>query len=319
MRILIYGAGVIGSIFAGKLAASGEDVTVLARGKRLEELRQNGIVLTLPGVNKNEIIPVKVIDHLTSDDLYDYVIVVMQRTQVDSVLPILSQNRSENIVFIVNTAAGYDKWAQAVGSERLMLGFPSAGGERVGGKVVYFIGKRLMRVFQTTTFGEYNGKKTERVNWLIKTFRRAGIPSVFCDDMDAWQKTHVAMVTSIGNALYQFECDNYRLAQSYDNVCFMIRGIKEGFSVLRKLGIKTKPKKLWYMKLPVWMISWIFKLLMGTKLAETVFAKHCIIAKPEMLCLQAEFDSLIAQSHLQTPAIDRLRKNILSQKNNRNI
>lgn len=319
MRILIYGAGVIGSIFAGKLAASGEDVTVLARGIRLEELRQNGIVLTSPGVNKNEIIPVKVIEHLTSDDLYDYIIVVMQRTQVDSVLPILSKNSSKNIVFVVNTAAGYDTWAQAVGSERLMLGFPSAGGERIGGKVVYFIGKGLMRAFQTTTFGQYNGKKTECVNRLIKAFRRAGIPSVFCDDMDAWQKTHVAMVTSIGNALYQFDCDNYRLAKSYDSVRHMVQGIKEGFFVLSKLGIRTTPKKLWYMKLPVWMISWIFKLLIGTKLSETVLAKHCIVAKPEMLYLQAEFNSLIAQSHLKTPAIDRLRKNLLSTESNSHI
>jgi ketopantoate reductase len=34
MRILIYGAGVIGSIFAGKLAQKGYDITVLARNKR---------------------------------------------------------------------------------------------------------------------------------------------------------------------------------------------------------------------------------------------------------------------------------------------
>lgn len=319
MRILIYGAGVIGSIFAGKLAASGKDVTVLARGKRLEELRQNGIVLSMSDVNKNESIPVKVIEHLAPDDLFDYIIVVMQRTQVDSVLPILSQNHSNNIVFVVNTAAGYDKWAQAVGGERLMLGFPSAGGERVGGKVFYFVGKGVMRTFQTTTFGEYSGRKTERVCRLISAFRRAGIPSVFCDDMDAWQKTHVAMVTSIGNALYQFDCDNYRLARSYDSVCLMVHGIKEGFAVLNELGIKTKPVKLWYMKLPVWMTAGVFKFLMGTKLAETALAKHCIVAKPEMFCLQAEFDSLITQSHLQTPAIDTLRKNLLSPENNNNI
>lgn len=35
MRILVYGAGVIGSIFAEKLAVAGNDVTILARGKRL--------------------------------------------------------------------------------------------------------------------------------------------------------------------------------------------------------------------------------------------------------------------------------------------
>lgn len=318
MRILIYGAGVIGSIFAGKLAASGEDVTVLARGKRFEELQQNGIELTAPRANKNEVIPVKVIDCLAPDDLFDYIIVAMQRTQVDSVLPVLSQNRSKNIVFVVNTAAGYEQWAQAVGGERLMLGFPSAGGERVSSKVVYFVGKGVMRAFQTTTFGEYSGRKTERLCRLVGAFRRAGIPSVFCDDMDAWQKTHVAMVTSIGNASYQFDCDNYRLARSYNSICLMVRGIKEGFYVLKELGIKTKPAKLWYMKLPIWMTVCVFKLLMGTKLAETTMAKHCMAAKSEMLCLQTEFDTLIAKSHLHTPAIDRLRKNLLSSENNSN-
>ena len=42
MRILIYGAGAIGSVFAGKLALAGYDVTVLARESRFEELRRNG-------------------------------------------------------------------------------------------------------------------------------------------------------------------------------------------------------------------------------------------------------------------------------------
>ncbi|MCB5263750.1 MAG: NAD-binding protein, partial [Candidatus Cloacimonetes bacterium] len=39
MRILVVGAGAIGSLFAGKLAGSGKDVTILARGDRLEAVR----------------------------------------------------------------------------------------------------------------------------------------------------------------------------------------------------------------------------------------------------------------------------------------
>ncbi|OQA48654.1 MAG: 2-dehydropantoate 2-reductase [Firmicutes bacterium ADurb.Bin300] len=303
MRILIYGAGVIGSIFAGKLAAAGHNVTVLARGNRADEIRQNGITLFVPG-KKEENVSVKVTENLTADDLYDYIFVVMQRIQVDSVLPILSQNRSKNIVFVVNTCDGYEKWVQAVGSERLMLGFPSAGGERINGKVSYFIGKGMMRAFQTTTFGEYSGRKTERVKLLIRAFNRAGIPSVFCSNMDAWQKTHVAVVTSIAGALYRFGCDNYRLAKSYADVKLMVRGIKEGFAVLNKLGYKTMPFKLWYFKLPAWLTGSIFKVVMGTKLAEITMAKHCIVARPEMLSLQAEFDGLIAKSGIQTPAIN---------------
>ena len=36
MRLLIYGAGVIGSLYAALFAEAGYDVSVYARGKRLE-------------------------------------------------------------------------------------------------------------------------------------------------------------------------------------------------------------------------------------------------------------------------------------------
>ena len=64
--------------------------------------------------------------------------------------------------------------------------------------------------------------------------------------------------------------------------------------------------------------SGVFKIFMGTRLAETALAKHCRAAKPEMLCLQAEFDLLIKQSRLSTPAIDRLRRYLLSSNMNNN-
>ena len=43
MRILIYGAGVIGSLYAALLAEAGYDTNIYARGKRLEALRNNGL------------------------------------------------------------------------------------------------------------------------------------------------------------------------------------------------------------------------------------------------------------------------------------
>ena len=43
MRILIYGAGVIGSFYASRFAKAGLDVTVLARGQRLKELQGHGL------------------------------------------------------------------------------------------------------------------------------------------------------------------------------------------------------------------------------------------------------------------------------------
>jgi 2-dehydropantoate 2-reductase len=308
LKFLIYGAGAIGSIFAGRLALSGYNSTVLARGKRLAELEENGVVLVNPGNNREEIVKVNVIENLLPDDIYDYIIVVMQKTQVNSILPVLSKNKSKNIVFVVNTASGYDDWVHAVGSERLMLGFPSAGGERVNGRVNYFIGKGIMRFFQTTTFSEYSVKKTERLRKIIDVFNCAGIPSVESSNMNMWQKTHVAIVTSIGNALYKYDSNNYALAKSYADIKLMVLGIKEGFAVLDKLGIKITPTKLNYFKLPVFLIAPIFRVVMGTKLAETAMAKHTAVAKSEMLCLQNEFDILIQKSGIETPSINSLRK-----------
>lgn len=310
LKILIYGAGVIGSVFAGKLALAGNDVTVLARGKRFEELKSDGIVLVNPKTKKVEQATVYVIDTLLPNDLYDYIIVVMQRTQVDPILSVLSQNCSKSIVFVVNTASGYDKWVTAIGEDRLMLGFPSAGGERKDGKVYYFIGKGIQRAFQTTTFGEYSGERTCRVETLIRLFNHAKIPSVFCNDMDSWQKTHVALVTNIANALYGFDCDNFKLGRSFKDVKQMIRGIKEGRQVLRKNGVNPTPQKIMWFDLPTSVLSVCFSIFMKTKLAETTMAKHCVVAKSEMILLQQEFDELIVKSGIDTPAINELKKNL---------
>lgn len=314
MKVLIYGAGVIGSIFAAKLFFSGQDVTVLARGKRFEEINSQGIVICNPKTNNKEVAKVKVINNLSPEMKYDYIFVVMQKTQVDSVLECLSRNGTENIVFVVNTAAGYEKWKRIIGAKRLLIGFPSAGGERRDGVVNYFIGKGIMRAFQTTTFGEISREKTQRVIHIIEMFSRAGIPSVFCPDMDSWQKTHVAMVTSIANALYGHNCDNKQLAASWGDVKEMVLGVKEGFTVLKQLEIKPTPWKLRFFGLPTFVLTVVFKILMETQLAEITMAKHCVVAKAEMFSLQEEFDILINESGMKTPHIDRLKQNLTGTK-----
>lgn len=43
MRVLIYGAGVIGSLYAALISEAGVDVSVYARGNRLKELQMYGL------------------------------------------------------------------------------------------------------------------------------------------------------------------------------------------------------------------------------------------------------------------------------------
>jgi len=292
MRILIYGAGVIGSIFAGKLAQNGYDITVLARGIRYNEIREKGIILTNSINGKTDVINTKVIDTLIEDDIYDYVIIPVQNNQIDNILPVLEKNKSNNIVFVVNNPLGYEKWIKSIGYNRIIIGFPSAGGERKDGVVYYFIGKGINKIFQSTTFGELNGKRTKRLNELYKIFRKSGFSPSINNKMDWWQKTHVAVVLPISKALYRYQSNNYKLAKSYETIKNMIYGTRELFTVLKSTGVKITPKKLKFYYLPVIIIGKIWQVIMGTKIAEYAMAKHTVVGKEELEILEKQFMTL---------------------------
>ena len=292
MKILIYGAGVIGSIFAGKVALRGYDVTVLARGNRYREIEENGIVLTNPLTDKTDKVNVKLISTLTETDIYDFVIVVVQNQQIDDILPILSKNKSPNIVFVVNNPLGYQKWINSVGYDRIMIGFPSAGGERKDGVVNYFIGKGIIKLFQSTTFGELNGKRTERLKKLYKIFKNSGFSPSINTNMDWWQKTHIAVVLPVGKALYRYQSNNYELAKSFKTLKNSVLATRELFSVLKSIGVKITPRKLYFYYLPASIVAKIFQMIMNTKMAEYAMAKHTVVAKEEMDALEPKFMSL---------------------------
>jgi 2-dehydropantoate 2-reductase len=292
MRILVYGAGVIGSIFAGKIAQKGYDVTILARGIRYNEIKEKGIILKNSLNGKIDSVNIKLIDTLLENDIYNYIIVVVQNTQIDAILPVLEKNKSQNIVFVVNNPLGYEKWVNSVGYNRIIIGFPSAGGDRENGIVNYFIGKGLSKVFQSTTFGELNGKRTKRLNELYKIFRKSGFSPSINNKMDWWQKTHVAVVSPIAKALYRYQSNNYELSKSYKSLKNMVLGTRELFFVLKSMGIQITPKKMYFYYLPVILIAKIWQIMMKTKIAEYAMAKHTITGREEMEILEKQFMTL---------------------------
>ena len=164
-RILVMGAGVNGSVCAAALHRAGYDVTVLARGKRLEELQKGVIEIEDPLKGTRTVTQVQVVDRLASEDIYEYILVVVRKNQVRDLLPVLAQNQSQSVVFMVNTASGPNEWIAALGAKRVMLGFVFAGGRREGSLI------RAMRAMgQRTPFGEANGAITERLTgWSVSS------------------------------------------------------------------------------------------------------------------------------------------------------
>lgn len=306
MRILVYGAGVIGSVFAAKLQmAPCTEVTILARGERLEQIDQYGIVLEEMSSGEREITRVNLTDRLEANDAYDWVIVTVRKNQIESVLPPLAANlHTPNIVFLVNNAAGAEEIVRVLGPDRVVLGFPGAGGTLEGHVIKYRV---LPFQSQPTTLGELNGKASKRLRRLLPILWQASIPATISHNIDAWLKTHVAIVSPIANALYAAGGDNYRLAHTRDAVVLMVRAIREGFAVLRALDIPIEPPKYRILLgLPEPLLVAIMQRRLATPGADLVLARHARHARDEMQALADEFLVLAGRTSVPTPALDML-------------
>jgi 2-dehydropantoate 2-reductase len=125
MKLLVYGAGVCGSLFAAQLHEAGHDVSLLARGERLAALRRYGVQLAEadnPAVRR---VPVPVVEHPAGG--YDLIAVFVRTHQVDAVLQSLA-GLDGDVLFLLNWAAGAQPLGAVIGHERVLLGFGAAGG-----------------------------------------------------------------------------------------------------------------------------------------------------------------------------------------------
>ncbi len=79
MRILIFGAGVIGSLYGALLAEAGYEVSVYARGRRLESMSQDGLLVKYKGKIRKA--SVKVLSWLEAEDRYELVFLTVRENQ----------------------------------------------------------------------------------------------------------------------------------------------------------------------------------------------------------------------------------------------
>ena len=70
MRILVYGAGVLGCNLARNLFRAGKDVTLLARGMWAEQLRANGLRIKDKFSPRVSVSRIPIVTELSPDELY---------------------------------------------------------------------------------------------------------------------------------------------------------------------------------------------------------------------------------------------------------
>ncbi|MEU1304005.1 ketopantoate reductase family protein [Streptomyces shenzhenensis] len=198
MKLLVYGAGVCGSLFAARMHEAGHDVSLLARGERLAALRRQGVRLAEedgPAVRR---VPVPVTEH--PDGGYDLITVFVRTHQVDAVLESLAGVQGD-VLFLLNWAAGPETLGAVIGRERVLLGFPMTGGT-MDGDVVRYRRSNVLTRRVAMPIGEPDGRTTPRLERIVGTFRTAGINARAEPRMDAWLRTHAAFEVPLGQAVH---------------------------------------------------------------------------------------------------------------------
>ena len=286
-KLLIYGTGVIGSIYAVKLSNAGYDVSVYARGNRLQSLESKGLLY-----RENKAVlhaSVTVLDKLNPTDVFDYVFVPIKYEQIETALTELSVNKSPNIVTMVNNPKGYAAWENLIGKGRLIPAFAGAGGWIEDGVLHFAI---TPRIIQSTTFGEIDGAITDRLHVLAKIFQSCRIPYSISKNMDAWQKSHVALVVPLARAIYFDGGDNYTTAKNHKAIQLMSATLKRNFMTLKSKSIPITPSKLNIFRIcPLWMMNVFLQAFYSTKLAATV-SSHVPYIKEEIMLLDSELQEL---------------------------
>ena len=132
MKLLLVGAGVIGTVYGAHLAAGGVTVSVLDHGRRTREVARDGLVALDVLDGQRVQFPANVVP-TAGVDAYDVVLVAVRRDQLAAALNDLECLAGEPALLIFgNNPAG----RSVIPSNRwraIHLGFPGVGGALVDG------------------------------------------------------------------------------------------------------------------------------------------------------------------------------------------
>ncbi|MEE9570472.1 MAG: 2-dehydropantoate 2-reductase [Gammaproteobacteria bacterium] len=187
MRIAMMGAGGVGGYFGGRLAASGCDVTFIARGRHLEALRKNGLRIDSRDIGDATIDPVEATDTPADVGVVDYVIVGVKLWDTEEVgraiLPMVGPDTT--VLSLQNGVECDETLARVVGAGHLIGGVAFIASSIGEPGVIKHIG-----TMQRVVVGERAGGSSPRVDALHEALLQGGIDAEVSEDIERtiWEK-----------------------------------------------------------------------------------------------------------------------------------
>ncbi|MEZ5841121.1 MAG: 2-dehydropantoate 2-reductase N-terminal domain-containing protein [Hyphomicrobiales bacterium] len=303
MKILVIGAGIIGTLYGARLSMRGHDVEILARGRRLGELSEHGVIIEDIVSGARDLAPARAVA-APSAEAYDLVAIAVRDRQIDSVLPVVEALAGRpDILFLVNCPLRVGDLVDRLGGERTFFGFSGAGGVHDGATVRYAAVSD-----QPTSFGPVRGADPARPAVLAGIFADAGFATAIVADMEAWLMCHAAFIVALCGALYRSGGRSAALAASPGNLSALARGTREGFAAVAALGFTPSPPKLRLAVrfLPDGIIAAILRRFFASELAEFAVDGHANAAPDDMADLAADCRIILDRAGAPAPVLRSL-------------
>jgi len=208
MRVLVVGAGAIGGYFGGRLLQAGRDITFLVRPRRAAELASTGLVIKSP--NGDVTLPnPPVVQADTLKEKFDVVLLSCKAFDLDDAIksfaPAVGPNTS--IIPLLNGMLHLNALDEKFAYERVLGGLCAIAATLNEAREVV-----QLQPMQSLTFGERDGKMTDRVRAITEIFAGGKFGSVASENIlqEMWEKwvflaslaaSTSLMRSSVGNIL----------------------------------------------------------------------------------------------------------------------
>lgn len=301
MKILVFGAGVLGCNLARNLFRAGKEVTLLARGNWAEEMQKNGLRIKDKFSPKVSVSRIPVVTKLAPEDRYDVIFVVVRYTQIDSILEALRANPTKNIVFIGNNVRTR-ALAASLPEKNVLFAFASSAGHRERDRVNSVDLKKI-------TIGQLLGSPSNE-QLIGQIFDGTKYKVVYEPNMEDYLLCHAAFVLPVTFACYKVDGNLRKLKGNTAYFQRMINANIEGYRAIRNAGHEILPiedKDFESEKYRKTCLRF-FKLMCATGLGKICASDHAMNATDEMSALNRDLKQFFEKNGATYPVWKELEQ-----------
>lgn len=301
MKILVFGAGVLGCNLANDLFRAGKETTLLARGQWAEELQKNGLRIKNKFSPRVRVSRIPVVTQLAPEDRYDVIFAVVRYTQLESMIEILRANATKNIVFVGNDVRAAEV-AALLPEKNVMFAFVSAAGHRERDRVVSVDLRKI-------TIGQLRGAASNEA-LIGQIFVGTKYKIAYEPNMEDYLLCHAAFVLPAAFACYKSDGDLKRLKGDTAYLNRLIDANIEGYRAIRNAGHAILPKGDADFESAAYRKTCLrfFKLICATSLGKICVSDHAMNAVEEMSALNRDLKRFFDENGAAYPVWQALEK-----------